>query len=125
MKTPPLQTEDDLDLVKEFILLPIILDILEKDIQALASSSLKMPTIYIPILRQTQDKITADLAILRKRFRDQGLKVYEQHRTTLGVEALYLCRGYHHKFSMLWGVVKSEIIRKLANYMAVDLGVRR
>jgi hypothetical protein len=125
MKQPPLQTEEDLRLVKEVILLPILLDVLESDIQTFMTVPLKMDVIYIKTLQLVQDRTMSDLTILRGELRKHGIRIYEQQRTQLGVEAQYLCRGYHHKFSMLWGLVKSEVKVRLSIYMNVNLGVLR
>ncbi|WP_019533674.1 hypothetical protein [Paenibacillus ginsengihumi] len=121
MAQAPLETEGDLQLIKEYILLPMLLDVLERDIQALGTVKLKMDVVYVKALRSAQNVITADIALLRKRMRGRGIKVYEQQRTEWGIEARYLCRGYHHSFSMLWGLVKAELSQYLSKYLNVDL----
>lgn len=121
MNQAPLETEEDLQLVKEYILLPILLDVLERDITAIGKVKLKMDVIYEKTLRQAQDQIIADVSMLRKNLRERGIKVYEQQRTKLYVEARYLCRGYHHNFSMLWGLVKAELYKYLSMYLHIDL----
>lgn len=117
----PHRTEAELQLVKQFILLPIILDTLERDIKVMETVPLKMLNIYYQLLRGVQDLVTADLAKVRKSLRDHGLKVYEQRRTNMGVEAAYLCRGYHHHFSMLWGVVRGEVETRLRAYLRIKI----
>ncbi|WP_018756485.1 hypothetical protein [Paenibacillus terrigena] len=121
MKSVPLQTEVDFTLVKQYILLPIVLDVLERDMQTLGMAPLKMPTIYVRNLQQVQRQVHDDLVRIRKQLRAHGLKVYEEKRTKSGVEVLYVCRGYHHTFSMLWSLIKAEIERYLSEYMNVDL----
>ncbi|WP_314585997.1 hypothetical protein [Paenibacillus terrigena] len=121
MKSVPLQTEVDFTLVKQYILLPIVLDVLERDMQTLGMAPLKMPTIYVRNLQQVQRQVHEDLVRIRKQLRAHGLKVYEEKRTKSGVEVLYVCRGYHHTFSMLWSLIKAEIERYLSEYMNVDL----
>ncbi|MBG9564922.1 MULTISPECIES: hypothetical protein [Paenibacillaceae] len=121
MTQAPLETEGDLQLVKEYILLPILLDVLERDIKALGTVKLKMDVVYVRALRSAQDLITADVTLLRKKMRGRGIKVYEQQRTELCIEARYLCRGYQHRFSMLWGLVKAELNKYLSKYLNVDL----
>ncbi|MFD0713499.1 hypothetical protein [Paenibacillus sp. GCM10027626] len=120
MTQAPLETEGDLHLVKEYILLPILLDVLERDIKALGTVKLKMNVVYIKVLRSAQDLITADVMLIRQNMRYRGIKVYEQQRTELCIEARYLCRGYQHKFSMLWGVVKAELYKYLSKYLNID-----
>jgi hypothetical protein len=119
-KQIPLETEEELQFVKDFILLPIILDVLERDIQLLQTVPLKMPTVYIQVLRGLQDQVTADLVKLRRQLREHGMKVYDQHRTKISADAEYLCRGYHYKFSMLWGVVRSEVEERLRSYLHIE-----
>ncbi|WP_163857959.1 hypothetical protein [Paenibacillus elgii] len=121
MKPAPLETEEDLQLVKEFILLPLLLDVLERDISALETTPLKMFIIYTKKLRHIQDQITADLVPIRTKLRERGIKIYEQKRTKMRIEACYLCRGYHRHFSMLWGLVKAELHVKLSMYLDIDV----
>lgn len=117
----PHRTEAELQLVKQFVLLPIILDVLERDIKVMDTMPLKMLNIYYQLLRGVQDLVTVDLAKVRKSLREHGMKVYEQRRTNMGVEAAYLCRGYHHHFSMLWGVVKGEVEVRLRSYLRMKI----
>lgn len=120
MNQAPLVTEEDLQLVKEYILLPILLDVLEKDIAAIQSVKLNMGGIYEESLRQAQGQIITDLTLLRNNLRKRGIKVYEQQHTKLFLEARYLCRGYQHKFSMLWNLVTAEQQRYLNMYLHID-----
>lgn len=121
MNQASLETEEDLQLVKEYILLPILLDVLERDMTVIGEVKLKLGFIYEKTLRQAQDRIIADVSMLRRNLREQGIKVYELKRTNLSVEARYLCRGYHHDFSMLWGLVKAELYKYLSVYLHIDL----
>lgn len=121
IKVPPMQTTDEPSLVKMYVLLPILLDVLERDIAILTMVGLKLPAVYITCLQSVQDEITVELTQLRQQMRQRGIKIYEEKRTKLALEVRYLCRGYHHHFSMLWTVVKPEIERKLSGFMQVDL----
>jgi len=116
-----LQTEMDFTLVKQYILLPILLDVLERDINAINVAPLKMTIVYIKMLQQAQEHVHDDLVRVRKQMRSHGLKVYEENKTKLSVDAQYTCRGYHHSFSMLWSLVKSELETLLSGYLGVDL----
>lgn len=122
MKIPPMQTTDEPSLVKSYVLLPILLDVLERDIATLTIVGLKLPAVYVACLQSVQDEIMVELTKLRQQMRQRGIKVYEQKRTKQALEVHYLCRGYHHHFSMLWTVVKPEIERRLSSLMHVDLG---
>lgn len=121
MKTIPWQTPEEAEFVKEYLLLPLMLDVLERDRTAMGRAGLKMPEVYDVLVRLLQEAITADLAQARKGMREHGMKVYEERRTSLGLEARYLCRGYHYEFSMLWGLVKAEMLRRFCAYLGIDI----
>jgi hypothetical protein len=91
---------------------------LEHDIAAIGVSGMKLPRFYESVLRAVQDRVLLDLAGIRKQFRESGIKVYEERRERDGLHARYVCRGYHHRFFMLWGFVKAESERLLKGYTA-------
>ncbi len=110
-------TEDDLRLVKEFTLLPVLLDSLDRDIAELERQQLKFLAMYIKTLRHVQDQVLRDLAELRGSLKRRGIRVYEQRRTRLGLESEYWCRGYRRTCSMLWGYVRAELEIRWCNYL--------
>lgn len=112
---------DESKLVKDFILLPLLLDVVENDRRILCAADLKTPAITNAIIDRLQKAALADLAQVRKSMRQNGLKVYEDRRTRLGVEVDFLCRGYHHKLSMLWGLVEAEIEQRSYTYLGLDI----
>lgn len=113
---PPVQTEEELELVKRYVLLGIVIRILDHDIRVIGVSGMKLPRFYESVLRAVQDRVLLDLAATRKQFRESGIKVYEERRERDGLHAAYVCRGYHHRFFMLWGFVKGESERLLKRY---------
>lgn len=108
-------------LVKDYILLPLLLDVVENDRGILSAAAIKIPAITDAIIDRLQKAALADLAQVRKNMRERGLKVYEDRKTRLGVEVEFLCRGYHHKLSMLWGLVESEIEQRSYTYLGLDI----
>lgn len=121
MTPVPWQTQEEAELIKQYVLLPLLLDALERDRRALASASLKLPQVYKGLIGLLQNAATADLARVRQSMREHGLKVFEERRTKFGIEARYLCRGYTYEFSMLWGLVKAELISRLCAYLGIDV----
>ncbi|WP_246070598.1 hypothetical protein [Paenibacillus kobensis] len=113
---PPMQSEAELELVKRYELLGIVMRILDHDIRVVSRSGMKLPRLYESILRAVQDRVLLDLAALRKQFRDAGIKIYEELQEKDGLHAKYVCRGYHHQFSMVWGFVKAESERLMKTY---------
>ncbi len=116
---PPIQTEEELEWVKRYILLGMVMQILNHDIRIIDSSGIKFPRLYESVLRSIQDRVLLDLAHTKRLFREQGIKVYEENKEEKGLRARYVCRGYHHQFFMLWGFVKAEAERLLKQFMTV------
>lgn len=113
---PPIQTEDELELVKRYVLLGIVMRILDHDIRVIGTAAIKLPRLYESILRGCQDRVLLDQAAIRKQFRETGIKVFAEQRGNDGMDTEYVCRGYSHRFFMLWTFVKSESEQVLKQY---------
>lgn len=105
---PPIQTEEELVLVKQYVLLGIVMRILDHDIRVIGTSAIKLPRFYESMMRGMQDRVLLDLAGIRRKFRETGIKVYEEKREADGLHAEYVCRGYHHRFYAV-GLCKSGV----------------
>ncbi|WP_232242849.1 hypothetical protein [Paenibacillus sp. GSMTC-2017] len=116
--SPPIQREEELELVKRYVLLGIVMRILDHDIRVIGTSGIKLPRFYESLLRSIQDRVLLDSADTRRQFRMLGIKVYEEKQEADGMHTKYVCRGYHHQFFMLWGFVKAESERVLKQYLS-------
>lgn len=116
-------TQDDIQYVKMYILLPLILTAFDRD-KKIMEKYLKTPGPYVGFIDTAMDKVTLDLKEVRRKFRLLGLKVYEETRTELGIEAKYLCRGYHHSSMLLWSFVAAECSVLMEKYMGADINKR-
>ncbi|QMV42863.1 hypothetical protein [Cohnella cholangitidis] len=118
---PPMLNREELRMVKESILIPIMLDYLESDIHTAQSAGFKLDMILIHGLKKVQDDIINEHYSIKKQLRERGIKVLPEERTKLGVEADYLCRGYQHHMTLLWGTVRTETLKKASEYTGVKL----
>jgi hypothetical protein len=116
-RAPMERTEEEAELVKRSVILPVVLDVLAHDIRVLQGSRAKMNRLYIRQLHALQDRVSLELYHVRRQLRRAGIKVFRQERARLGLTAEYLCRGYRHSFTMLWGVVKAEVETELDRFM--------
>jgi hypothetical protein len=114
-------TEDELKLVKSYLIYPIVLDVLERDMKIMLETKMKMADIYTLKFKSVMNAITKDAYEIRQQLRKRGIKVYEQNRTETKLDAKYLMRGYHFEFSMLWTLVKTEVQLMLCKYLEVDI----
>ncbi|MBJ9993254.1 MULTISPECIES: hypothetical protein [Paenibacillus] len=108
-------TAEDTALVKRYLIVPMILDAFERDKQIIESGLFKSPTLYTDLIDKAMDQATKELTYVRRAFKEHGIKVYDERKTRKGVEAKYLCRGYHKEMSMLWTFISAEatVLRRL------------
>ncbi|QGQ96142.1 hypothetical protein EHS13_15290 [Paenibacillus psychroresistens] len=127
MKRPQKVTEAELVMVKKSLLFPVILDVLTYDSKHMEITGVKIPIIYNLLLKGKQQQaindITQELNAVKREMRLCGIKILQEKRTNLSIEAEYLCRGYPYHFSMLWGFVKAEVQKKLSVYFDTHQGV--
>ncbi|WP_164931435.1 hypothetical protein [Longirhabdus pacifica] len=113
-------SERELYQVKEYILFPVIIDVLHHDIQKLQKTSLKMGDAYISQLRSMEHHVYKDFYKLRQTLKKNGIGVYQQKRDEHGITAKYCCRGYHHQSVMMWEYIKAQLHSKFVYYLTTN-----
>ncbi|MBP1999775.1 hypothetical protein J2Z69_000794 [Paenibacillus shirakamiensis] len=113
-------SSEDITYVKLHLLLPLILSAFARD-KKIAESVFKTPAPYLALMESAMRKVDADLFEIRRKFRELGLKVYEESRTEKGIEAKYLCRGYHHQISLQWSFAAAESTILMEKYLGMDI----
>jgi hypothetical protein len=113
---PILETDVDLQLVKEYVLLPILLDMLNRDVVELKAYSDRIIFSHlIYYLNEVERLIYLELQRNKTEMKKRDIKILGEEKGNLGVEVDYKIRGYTHKFTMLRSLVKAEIMVTLMN----------
>lgn len=115
------QSEGDLQIVKRYLELPILLDVLEYDKRKIGGSTLNNRSILVSSLESLQDRVTSDIYEVKKEMRKRSIKIIEQKRLEDRLVADYFCRNYKHQISLLWSKVKFDTEVTLAGYMGIDI----
>ncbi|MNJ36295.1 hypothetical protein D3C77_310780 [compost metagenome] len=111
MTNSMIETEEDIQIIKEYTLLPILLDMLARDIAELSRHQNKMIyNLVIFYLKGVEDLIHRELKALRAKMRQQRIQILATTMDALGVEVEYKVRGYIHHFKMLRSLVKAELM---------------
>ncbi|MET3209699.1 UNVERIFIED_CONTAM: hypothetical protein ABIC26_002646 [Paenibacillus sp. PvR008] len=114
-------SNEDTQLVIDFIQLPYVLDVLELNISKIKKSDLKMKELFVLYLEGLQSRVLMDLKIVRQKMRQRGIKVFDGVKSDKSLITEYLCRGYTHKIYFLWSKVRFDVEIRIAEYMNVDL----
>ncbi|WCF11524.1 hypothetical protein NDS46_31700 (plasmid) [Paenibacillus thiaminolyticus] len=107
--------------MKSMLLMPYVLDVLERNIERMTFADLKMSKLFISHFEKVQDTITKDIYSLRKTMREKGIKILEEKKCKNHLHVRYICRGYTHSMSFLWSKVRTDVEVILAKYLDVDL----
>lgn len=119
----PKETEEELNLIKDCIIFPLVLNVLERDIKAINGASLKIPEFYTSLISRLQGEIAVSMVQNRMLVRKHGMKIIEQNRTTEGIETKYICRGYQSVIFMTWRHVRAEIKDILLGFAGLDITI--
>jgi hypothetical protein len=117
----PLLSKEELQMVKEAVIFPVMLEVIESDIEKVGGVGIRLDLLLIASLKQLQVELFKNHHALKVELRQRGIKIIAERRTSLGIEAEYLCRGYQHQLSLLWGVVRTEILQKASDYLNISL----
>lgn len=121
MAGSPLQTEEELLLIKEALILPIMIDELEQGMQYMKQHYMKMAELYIDSLHHVQSIALSRMYTLKKELRNHQLKIIETEQDEYFLKASYLCRGYQHQIVLLWEIVYANIELRLAAAFHITL----
>lgn len=112
--SPSMETAEDLQIIKEYTLLPILLDMLARDIDHLTIYKDKIVYNYvIRHLRDVEQSIYPRLQNLRNQMKQRHISILNTDMNTLGIEVEYKVRGYIHHFNMLRSLIKAEVFTML------------
>ncbi|MDQ0896284.1 MULTISPECIES: hypothetical protein [unclassified Paenibacillus] len=109
-------TNDDLQLVKEYTLLPILLDMLTRDMNEMKAFEDRI--IYNHVIHYLQDiegTIYRVIQEIKQKMRQRGIKILSTTPGKSGIDVEYKIRGYVHHFSMLRSLVKAELMTTLSD----------
>lgn len=121
MSPAPLIALEEIDFVKQYLLLPILLKFLEKDIETIQNLKLYMSLVYVTNFKFAQREAIKEMNLLGKQMRIRGIKIISQQQFHEGLHAEYLCRGYQHEMTLLWSFIKAQVAIKLSEYLKVNL----
>ncbi|MZQ81659.1 hypothetical protein GQF01_05870 [Paenibacillus sp. 5J-6] len=111
-----IETEEDVQIIKEYTLLPILLDMLARDMEELKVYKDKIVYNHILFyLREVETAIYPQLQSIKSVMKKRDIKVIHTEMNALGINVEYKVRGYIHHFTMLRSLVKAELMTTLMN----------
>jgi hypothetical protein len=118
---PPLLSSEEHQMVKDYLIIPVMLDYVHSDIETANKAGFKLDLVLVLSLQKVQDQILHEHLALKRNLRERGIKVFPERRTQTGIEAVYLCRGYQHNMTLLWDIIRTEILKKASHHVNISL----
>lgn len=113
---PKTETEEDVQIIKEYTLLPILLDMLARDIDELKVYKDKIVYNHLIFyLREVENSIYPELQNIKSKMKRRDMKVLSTNTNASGIHVEYKVRGYVRHFTMLRSLVKAELMTALMN----------
>ena len=109
LSRPPAPTHSERKLVKQYLLLPILLTMLQQDIDAIRQAALRISPPHIVVIERMMESVRQDLSRIRQSLGLASIRIYSEDKNTDGVTCKYVCRGYHETFALSRTDVKSEV----------------
>lgn len=112
--------DDEIRLLKENVLVSMVLTAFNRDRKLFEASELKMNRPYLDVIEVAMNRATKDLTSMGNEMRKKGLRVAQEKWNDIGVDCLFLCRGYRQVFQLQWPYVRAEIEIRMKKYLIGD-----
>lgn len=125
-KSSGVATTEELEMIRDYCLMPYMLQIIEGDRSALEHSyGIKLKDIlYIPI-DAMHKRIHDDLMRVKRLLKSANIKISDPTASSDGIRCTVWIRGYEQHFCFWREMARSEVKIRLGRYMFEVLGPKR
>jgi hypothetical protein len=109
-------TQEDVSLIRDYILLPHIMTMVDRSREEVERSSNPLRDLMSRFMIIMLDTINADLVKIRITMSKSSIKVWEDEHAGDVLYYRYKCRGYEERFGMMREVMRAEISVRLKEY---------
>jgi hypothetical protein len=115
---PRTPSKEELQVIRDSVLLPMMLSIVEKNRREVEQSSYTLKPVYVAAANALMDRIHKELMAAKKSLREHSIKVFDDEQVDNVMYYKYVYRGYSDKFAMVRDVVRAEISTRIGKYAA-------
>lgn len=120
VKPVQVPVKEELELIRDYVLLPMMLTIVEKNCKDIELSFYSMKTLFMKASYVLMNLIHADMVAVRKELKSRNIKVFQDEIESEGAAIHYrfICRGYEDRFSMIRDAARAEISIRISKYIS-------
>ncbi|OXM85840.1 hypothetical protein [Paenibacillus rigui] len=113
-REPP--TKKELELMRDCILLPVALHIVEKNRRTIEMSSQTLKTVYAAAAKILAGHIRGDVQKFKKMLVEQNIRLYEHSKEESQLVYRYVCRGHEDTVVMTKDFIRAEVSVRIGRY---------
>ena len=110
--------EGDRDIMEQAIYLPMVLTILNRDIEIVSSSPFKLKQPYLDLIEETMKIIQKELKEIKYYMRQQKLKVEKISHDEAFTGFLFLYKGYEEQHNYFNPRIRNKVQELLSFYLS-------
>ncbi|MFK7697167.1 hypothetical protein [Paenibacillus sp. HJGM_3] len=112
-----LPTKRDLDMIRDYILLPVALGIVEKRRAEIERSSETLKGLYAAAAHVLAKTIREDMRKSRQQLLESEIRVYEDAKDDTELHYRYTCRSHDDELVMTKDFMRAEISARIGRYV--------
>jgi hypothetical protein len=115
-------TADEFKMIRDYILLPYMLSMVQKNIEDTGNQSNLLKQLYVTADQAVMKQISADMYSVRRELSKRNIKITNDEQADMVIYHRFICRGYEDRFGMVRDVMRSEISIRLSKYFKEFIG---
>ena len=91
---------EDRNMIEQAIYLPMVLTVLNRDIQSVSTSTIKLKEPYLHLIEETMKVVQKELSEIKRYMSKNKMKVYQSNQDEAFTMFTFLYKGYeeHHNY---------------------------
>ncbi|MFC5702228.1 hypothetical protein ACFPVX_13075 [Cohnella faecalis] len=114
-------TPDELTMIRDYVLLPHMMTIVQKSIDDIGRSPNTLKRLYSATAQVILNRLSKDSLDLRRELSRRNIRIMSDEQVDLIVYHRFICRGYEDRLGIVREVMRAEINVRLARYI-VEIG---
>ncbi|OAB30288.1 hypothetical protein PMSD_21150 [Paenibacillus macquariensis subsp. defensor] len=110
-------TRKEMDMMREYILLPVALHIVEKKILEVEISPQMLKLLYSTAAKVLAKHIREDIQKSKKVLFERNIRVFEDSKSDSELTYRYICRGMEDQFVMTKDYMRAEVSVRIGRYV--------
>jgi hypothetical protein len=114
--SPGPATNKEMEMMRDYIILPVALKIVEKNSVEVAQSAQMLKLVYAAAAKILVKRIRADVQKSKKLLIEKNIRVFEHAKDDSELIYRYICRGHEDRLVMTKDFMRAEISARIGTY---------